>query len=606
MDLYQRHVEKYEAEHLAYSKRLNRLSTLRLMAFIFSAILIVILANERLLALLLIVAPLCVLGFGALIKHYNQVAYLKQHAAFLKEINVHEIVKLQNKLSDFPTGQAFSDRNHPYVSDLDIFGAHSLFQLLNRTATESGQRVLADWLSAPATKEVILERQQAIRELTPKLDWRQHFQASGLHYENKKSDYRQLLAWIEKPVQLLPQQSKYLAACIVLSILSTSAAVYFAFHLLSADWFIRMVPLLIIAFVNARFLKRVRPITQEMVENTHNKEILGGYQSLILAIEAEHFQAATLQRLQSAFRHQHYSAAAEISKLKRILDIFQSTGNMLYPAFNTLWLLDIYWILMIEKWKVRNQSYLSVWAAAVSEFEVLSSVAGFAYANPSYIFPKLREESYHIHFERLGHPLISPEKRVCNDFHLDGRGKIALITGSNMAGKSTFLRTVGVNLVLAFMGAPCCAKSGQVSSLQLFTSMRTQDNLEEGTSSFYAELKRIAQLLHLIESGQAIFFLLDEMFKGTNSQDRHKGGASLIRQLSELNAFGMISTHDLELAKLAERHRMVDNYSFNSEIHQGEITFNYALTQGICRDFNASELMKKIGIKILPDFNAIG
>ena len=170
-----------------------------------------------------------------------------------------------------------------------------------------------------------------------------------------------------------------------------------------------------------------------------------------------------------------------------------------------------------------------------------------------------------------------------------------------MAGKSTFLRTVGVNLVLALMGAPCCAKFGQVSSMEIFTSMRTQDNLGEGISSFYAELDRVKHLLKLIKSGQAIFFLLDEMFKGTNSEDRHKGGVSLIKQLSELNAFGIISTHDLELAKLAGHHMIVANYSFNSEIHVDDMTFSYKLTQGICKDFNASELMKRSGIKVLSN-----
>ena len=165
----------------------------------------------------------------------------------------------------------------------------------------------------------------------------------------------------------------------------------------------------------------------------------------------------------------------------------------------------------------------------------------------------------------------------------------------------TFLRTVGVNLILTLMGAPCCAKSAQVSHMKMFTSMRTQDSLEEGISSFYAELKRVEQLLTLIRSGQAIFFMLDEMFKGTNSQDRYKGGVSLIKQLSELNAFGVTSTHDLELAKLAGNHMIVSNHSFNSKIHNGEMSFNYKLKDGICTDFNASELMRKSGIKILPN-----
>ena len=201
----------------------------------------------------------------------------------------------------------------------------------------------------------------------------------------------------------------------------------------------------------------------------------------------------------------------------------------------------------------------------------------------------------------LGHPLIKPESRICNHFNLKGRGHFAMITGSNMSGKSTFLRTVGVNLILALMGAPCCAKSGQVSHMKMFTSMRTQDNLEEGISSFYAELKRVEQLLTLIKSGQPIFFMLDEMFKGTNSEDRYKGGVSLIKQLSELNAFGIISTHDLELARLAGNHMIVSNQSFNSKIHNGELSFNYKLQDGVCTDFNASELMKKSGINILTN-----
>lgn len=612
MNIYQGNIQKYKATILKLAKDLNRLSTVRLVAFIFSATLITILANERLVTIILIVVPLCVLGFGLLIKRYNQAAYLKEHTTFLKEINELEIFRLENKLSDFPKGQTFVGRDHPYVSDLDIFGQHSLFQLLNRTTTESGHVLLAEWLSESASKDVILERQQAIKELSPKLDWRQHFQASGMHFKNTKSDYNKLLAWIEKPVQLLPHQSKYLITCILLSVLSTFAAVYYFFHAFQADSFTYLIPLFVILSVNFFILRRAKPIAEEIIENTYqNIKILGGYHSLIIKIASEKFQSELLQQLQSAFNQNSYSAATEINKLKKILEIFklrgtkwQSTGrNLFYHFFNICWLLDIYWIIMTEKWKYRNSSYLRSWASAVSEFEVLSSLASFHYSNPSFTFPEIKEEPFNIHFEKLGHPLLSSQSRVCNDFNLNDRGEIAMITGSNMAGKSTFLRTVGVNLVLALMGAPCCAKSGQVSNMKIFTSMRTQDNLEEGISSFYAELKRIEQLLRLTENGQSIFFLLDEMFKGTNSQDRHKGGFSLIRQLSELNVFGIISTHDLELAKLAGNQIIVSNYSFNSEIQEGEMTFNYELTKNICRDFNASELMRRSGIKILSNIS---
>src|SRR5690606_15440966 len=192
---------------------------------------------------------------------------------------------------------------------------------------------------------------------------------------------------------------------------------------------------------------------------------------------------------------------------------------------------------------------------------------------------------------------------ICNDFHSEGQGDVVMITGSNMGGKSTFLRTVGVNLVLALAGAPRCAKYGQVSNLKLFTSMRTQDNLKEGVSSFYAELDRIEKLLKLIESSTNVFFLLDEMFKGTNSEDRHRGGFSFINQLNKLKTSGIIATHDIELAKLSENKKLVANYSFNSEMINDTMFFNYKLENGICYDFNASELMKKSGIEIISNFS---
>jgi len=610
MTIYQSNIQKYKAAILTLQEASNRLSLLRLFAFVFSAIIITLLANERLVSLLLIVVPLCAVFFGLLITRHNTVDQDKRYTTFLTEINEFETLRLENKLSGFPTGKSFANRDHPYVSDLDIFGQHSIFQLINRTTTEYGEELLAKWLSEPATKEKILNRQQAVKELSPLIEWRQSFQASGMNFKHSQSDYTKLLNWTEKPAQLLSRQTRHLVVSIILSIASTSAAVYFFSHVLSIVVLEEIVPfitpLIIVLLINALVLRRVKPIVEDITENTrHNINILRGYQSLIFKIESEKFDSKILQQLQSDLRHNSFSAAGEIGRLIKVLEVLQTRGrkrelhNFFYAAFNVFWFLDVYLILLTEKWKYKNGSYLRAWASAVSEFEVLSSIAGFHYSNPTYTFPEIKEEPYTITFEASGHPLIISAKRVCNNFSLNGRGKIAMITGSNMAGKSTFLRTVGVNLVLALMGAPCCIKSGQVSNMQLFTSMRTQDNLEEGVSSFYAELKRVEQLLKLIDSGQPIFFLLDEMFKGTNSKDRHKGGFSLIKQLEGLNAFGIISTHDLELANLAGQHKIVSNYSFNSGIQEGELTFSYHLTDGLCKDFNASELMKKSGIRIL-------
>lgn len=610
MNIFQENIQKYEAQITKLNKVINQLSAFRVITFIAATALIIILIEEGLYYWLGLALPLSLIAFALLVNRYKKINWQKKQANFLKTVNESEILKANLQINDFPDGGQHLYREHPYIADLDIFGKHSLFQLINRGTTESGQILLAQWLAEPTTKDTILERQAAIQELTPQLDWRQDFQASGLHFENKKSDYNKLMAWIKTPEKLLPQQTRYLLTAILLGVLSTVALVYVLSQVYSPNPIQALIPLLVMLVINNWVLRRVKPSADDIVENTFNNvKVLGAYQSLINKIEKHNFEAPRLQTLRAVFHKDNFSASQEINKLKNILEFFQQKGNKkaalgknsFYTFMNLLWLLDIPLIILTEKWKAKNKALLKYWGDAVSEFEVFNSLAGFAYANPDFTFPEIQEDPYIIHFEALGHPLLNPKKRICNDFTLKGRGEIAMITGSNMAGKSTFLRTLGMNLTLALMGAPCFAKAGQVSNMKLFTSMRTQDNLEEGVSSFYAELQRIEQLLKLIQSGEAIFFLVDEMFKGTNSKDRYRGGVSLIKQLSELNSFGIISTHDLELAQLAGNHLNVKNFSFNSEINDGNMRFNYKLTPGICKDFNASELMKRSGIKILSN-----
>lgn len=608
LKIYQTNIEHCEKEISDLEKVIKNLSLFRLIAFLGAVIFISILANERLIALVWLAGPICIIVFAQLLTHYNRMVGRKKSMTLLKEINENELLKLEGKLSTFPTGQSHLKEDHAYHTDLDVFGSHSLFQLLNRTTTESGGITLAKWLSESASKETILERQQAIEELKPKLEWRQQFQVAGLSFRNTKSDYSKLLTWLDTDEQLLPKQTKYLIGSILLGLVATALIVLYIVHSFSSGWNVYLFILIPILLVNYIALRRVTPLAEEIIDQTHqNVQILGGYQRLVETLSEQTFQSTRLQKLQSDLNQNQSSAADEIRKLKKILEAFQirgtkrSMGNAFYGFVNNLWLLDIHYIILTERWKSNNRELVQPWIHAISEFEAINSLAGFAYSNPNYTFPEILEEPYNIQFETLGHPLIKTTDRICNDFNLIERGQIAMITGSNMAGKSTFLRTVGVNLILALMGAPCCANSARVSHMKMFTNMRTQDNLEEGVSSFYAELKRVEQLLILLKSGQPIFFMLDEMFKGTNSKDRYKGGVSLIKQLSELNAFGIISTHDLELAKLAGNHMIVSNHSFNSQMKDGQMSFNYELTNGICTDFNASELMKRSGIKILDD-----
>ena len=602
----------YDAKLLKLSKLLNRISFLRLIIFVISSIILIYLFSSNLLTPILIVFPLSILCFGGSIKYHNKIAFLKKHTAFLKGINESEILREKCNLEEFDTGHKFINQNHPYTSDLDIFGQHSIFQLVNRTTTESGMLRLSEWLSEPAKNDEIHDRQKAIKELSQKLDWRQDFQASGMRFQNNKSDYKKLLNWVETPVVLLNNRRIYLAVAIILPVLFLLSSYFFYVHLDSLLGFVYLSLMILVLLSIFIILRKVKPQVEYIVEtSTENLKTLRGYRTLINKIEGESFKSKKLHELQSILIKGKYSAYNEINRICRLLDFSHQrpikkqpiNGNQLYPILNSFLLIDIYLIIGTEKWKLKNKAFLKLWAETVSEFEVINSFAGFCYSNPLYTFPEITEKNNYVNFESLGHPLINSNKRVCNNFHSEGQGDVVLITGSNMGGKSTFLRTVGINLVLAFAGAPCCAKQGQVSNLKIYTSMRTQDNLKEGISSFYAELSRIEKMLKLIESSPNTFFLLDEMFKGTNSEDRHKGGFSLINQLSKLKTSGIIATHDIELAKLSGNKRLVTNYSFNSVIKDNSMIFSYELHPGICHDFNASELMEKSGIKILSNIS---
>ncbi len=610
MKVYQENIKKYNAKTLRLKKILNRISLLRLFIFVISGIILIYLFSNHLINPVFIVLPISIICFTLAIKRFNKIAYLSKHTSFLKRINESEILKGNCVLKEFDTGHKFIDQNHSYTSDLDIFGQHSVFQLVNRTTTESGMILLSEWLSEPAPNYEIYDRQKAIKELSQKLDWRQDFQASGLHFQNKKSDYFKLLDWVEAPAVILKYQRIYIAVAIILSVLSLLSLYFFILQMK----YIYLFFFISVLFINHIILRKVKPVAEDIVETSQeNINTLRSYRTLINKIEYESFSSNKLSELQSILVKGKYSAYDEINRLCRLLDFSQQRGvnkvkmpikgNPFYSVLNSLLLLDIYLIIGTEKWKLKNKEVLKSWAEVVSEFEVINSFAGFYYSNPLYTFPEITEKNNYVQFESLGHPLINSNKRICNNFHSEGQGDIVMITGSNMGGKSTFLRTVGVNLVLALAGAPCCARYGQVSNLKLYTSMRTQDNLKKGISSFYAELNRIEKMLKLIGSNHNVFFLLDEMFKGTNSEDRHKGGFSLINQISKLKTSGIIATHDIELAKLSENKMLVTNYSFNSEIKNDSMNFSYELHSGICNDFNASELMERSGIKIISDIS---
>ncbi|MFP4293026.1 MAG: MutS-related protein [Cyclobacteriaceae bacterium] len=592
-ETYQQKAEQYKQLVSKISRKDNRYSWSRITLFVLFIIAVVFFANEQNGDALLLSLLLFIIVFPLLIKYHNQVKKKKFHLESLVGINEEELSRLSGKLRELESGDSYDEAQHPYTGDLDVFGEHSLFQLINRCNTSKGKAMLAQWLKNPAAKNEVESRQSSVKEIEPQLAWRQSFQAHGRVAQEKEEDTDALLRWVkENPA--LAKRNLYKAALLIMPLFTLAGIISYFFFDGSSLW-----PLLAIA-VNMLILWS----TAEKANTTHKKTFksisaLQAYRTMIAHVEASKFEYERLQKLQSHFQHGGVSASKEISRLEHILDNFNARGNLFYHIINVVILLDVYWLLRADKWKSELKGDVGHWFDSISELEGLNSMAGFAYSHPDYSYPEITEEAYVFEAQNMGHCLIKAEKRINNDFSMQDKGRVCIITGSNMSGKSTFLRTVGVNVVLALMGAPVCADRLKTSVIQVFTSMRTQDSLEESVSSFYAELKRLRQLLQMLEAPQLpVMYMLDEILKGTNSQDRHNGAASLIRQLSKLPSFGFVSTHDLELGRMENELDKVINYSFTSSIEDDEIYFDYKIHEGICKSFNASKLMAKMGIAV--------
>lgn len=579
-----------QADH--YRKISNKYSLARTVLFIVGLVTIIYFANERYYLGFLIILITFPAFFAILVKKHNKVKSGKEEADLKVSVNKDEIARLNHEFHYLDSGNEFIDDLHPYTSDLDIFGKNSLFQLINRTSTSHGKIMLADWMRKKTIGEKINQRQEATKELSPQIDWRQDFQVKGIHKKENEEAIKVLMDWIKNPSEIKGDLKYQLARFILPPVLLIGLG-FFIFDLVPLTVF------LILLAINGAALYSLNKYASDTTEKTYlSISGLKAYTALIRLIETTSFKSEYLNGLKNNFDHQDIIASEQIKKLTAILENLQARANAIYALFNLVFLLDIHWLVASEKWKEKNGGEVKSWIAAISELEAVNSISGFNFANPDYNFPLLTNDKFILEAKEIGHPLIPSDERVNNDFELEGSGTIAIITGSNMSGKSTFLRTVGINSVLAMMGGPVCAEKMKLSSYQVFTSMRNQDNLEENISSFYAELRRIRQLLDIIEGEDQVLYLLDEILKGTNSQDRHKGAASLIHQLSNLNGFGLVSTHDLELGSMENEVPSIYNYSFDSQIEKDEIYFDYKLKKGLCKSFNASELMKKMGIKI--------
>jgi hypothetical protein len=512
------------------------------------------------------------------------------HNENLVHINKQELLYLQHQYTHQKDGAAFLKDDHPYAADLDIFGRASIYQYINRTNTEQGNELLANWLSAPASTDQIIKRQNAARELAGMPNWRQELQA--ITHESPVTIYAETTIefWLKEQNSFIHrkywQVLRYLVPLITISTLTA----YIVDIITYPQFMLALVLFFLVAF---SITKKVLPIYSRL------NKIAGEVDTLAKSIKLIEGLKST-DPLLNDLRSGTSNASTSIHRLHKIFARFDYRLNpLVYLPLNTFLLWDLQQVLQLEKWKEDNTQDVGTWFRTLAAFEALSSIGTLTFNHPNWSFPELNTVEPEFTAVGLGHPLIDPKKSVINSFSSRGKAKMSIITGSNMAGKSTFLRSVGVNMVLAGMGAPVYASSLKVSPLQVMSSMRVKDNLEESTSTFYAELKKLKGIIDAVKRKGPVFILLDEILRGTNSHDRHAGSSALIKQLIQEEATGIIATHDLELASLEkELPEAIHNFHFDVQVNGQELYFDYTLKTGICQSFNASILMRKIGIEL--------
>ena len=590
-EVYNSRAEEFGVKAERLQKLSNRLSMGRLIAFAGGLILFTVLSTVSVIAAIAVLLVSLIL-FAWMVIRYGITERQRNHFRHLEEINKLEIRCLEGDFSDYKSGEEYAERDHPYTYDLDIFGRTSLFQLICRTTSKPASDILAGYLKQPAPADEIMSRQEAVKELAPLTDWRQELITIGYQNTSSGNDPSALLNWLASDDLFRNRRrEKTVVWCLSILAFASIALVVAGFPA------VLLAPVFTVNFIF--YFTRFRKITKLHEQVSRSSDLLRTYSAAISMIEKETFRAAKLTILQESFRGET-NASEQVRTFARLVNRLDSRLNVLVSVpLNLLLSTDMRFCLALEEWKREHAERIPGWFASMAEFEVLSSFANMAYNNPSWAFPEIVPDFFTFRAVNMGHPLIPEKKRINNDFETSGQGRTILITGSNMSGKSTFLRTCGINTVLALAGAPVCASSLSLSHVRIHSSMRISDSLEENISSFYAELRRLRSVITESEKDSRVFLLLDEILRGTNSDDRFTGSVALIKQLMGYGTVAMVATHDLRLAGLSKDIQgKIDNYHFDVKISGEELFFDYKLTPGVCSSFNASLLMKKMGINL--------
>jgi hypothetical protein len=516
------------------------------------------------------------------------------HCKILTDIVNEELNSLNGVYSHKYDGHEFLPALHDYTQDLDIFGKTSLFQLINRGSTEQGRALLAFNFLNPLTVDEITTRHEAIKELAPQYQWRQQLQAILYQVPLTKATEKKVERWVATDDVSFKHPAWKIFVTVYSAItISTAVAAVMGYIPVSVFFFLFIIYVIFSSSLGRKAFATDSALTDivKEVEVMHR---------VMKWIEDKKFSSELLQKLQRSVTESEEKAYIKIKKLKSLLDRFDLRFNwFLFPFINGFLLWDVRQIIALNEWKQKNREQIPYWYSLIAQIEVLDSLATVHFNYPDWTIPQFAKEYFILEAKTLGHPLIQPAQRVSSDFCLKGVAKVALVTGSNMAGKSTFLRSLGVNVVLAQLGAPVCATEFILSPNKLMSSMRIADNLAENTSTFYAELKKLKTIIEAVNQHEPVFILLDEILRGTNSLDKHTGSEALIRQLIKQKAVAVLATHDVELSKLEKEFSgALQNYHFDVQVEGEELYFDYKLKHGVCTSLNASILMKKIGIEV--------
>jgi hypothetical protein len=501
-------------------------------------------------------------------------------------------------------GSAYLDAVHPYAQDLDLFGEGSLFELLSTARTHIGEDTLARWLLAPAAPDAVRERQQAVEELRPRLDLREDLAVLA---EEARSgvDPASLAAWGESPALLDSGVRAFLWIGTILGVAALAGLIAAGLDSLGLarippPWGLvaRYVFLAGLLF-NGTFLYRRRSAIDAVVaavdEAAHELGLLSG---ILVRIEREHFHSPLLHKLRASLEAEGEPPSRRLARLRRLTEKLDSRDNLFVKMLEVFILWTPWLTLRVEEWRRHSGPAVRRWLAAVGEMEALCSLSSHAFEHPADPFPEFIEGAC-LEAEGIGHPLIPEDRVVRNDVRLGDGARVLIVSGSNMSGKSTMLRTLGVNAVLAQAGAPVRARRLRLSPLSVGASIRVTDSLQGGVSRFYAEILRLRQILNLTSEPLAVLFLIDEVLHGTNSHDRRIGAQAVVRELARRGAIGLLTTHDLALADIAESldGRAV-NVHFEDHIEDGRIHFDYRMRPGVVHKSNAIELMRSVGLEI--------